>query len=125
MRSLGRRNGTIWFSAMRELVAAHGRLGNKAAIAPIGARLLEARAEPGAISAQVAALVPAAVHLLYGGDLASAELVAFEIETIAAATDDLEPRARARLHQPASAIMPSMKFIVPTKSATKAVRGLR
>ncbi len=89
----------LWFSAMRELVAAHGRLGNKAAIAPLGMRILDAKAAPGATSAQVAALVPAAVHLLYGGDLAASEDLAAQTERLAQRTFRLEPRARARLHQ--------------------------
>lgn len=98
-RRLFARGSVPWFSAMRELVAAHGRLGNKAAIAPIAEDVRATRAFDGAAGAQIAALVPAAVHLLYIGDSSAAEALARHIEDLATAAVTLDPRARARLHQ--------------------------
>jgi len=87
-----------WFAAMRELVAAHGRLGHAHEMRTLAERSLSSNPEIGAGSARIAALVPAAVHLLYAGDVSGAEAIASRIEHLARATD-LEPRARARLHQ--------------------------
>ncbi|NUO48122.1 MAG: protein kinase, partial [Polyangiaceae bacterium] len=93
--------GTLaWFHAMRERVAAEGRLANKDAIVSLAEELLSASSEPEARSAQIAALVPAAVHLLYVGHKARAQGLALGVEGLAArAGPGLEPRARARLSQ--------------------------
>jgi tetratricopeptide (TPR) repeat protein len=93
--------GTLaWFHAMRERVAAEGRLANKDAIVSLAEELLSASSEPEARSAQIAALVPAAVHLLYVGHKARAQGLALGVEGLAArAGPSLEPRARARLSQ--------------------------
>ncbi|MFO0615488.1 MAG: protein kinase [Polyangiaceae bacterium] len=93
------RGSSAWFSALRELIGANGRLGNTAAIAPIATLASEATAAAEATSAQVAALVPAAVHFLYAGDTASAESLAARVEALLAGAPEIEPRDRARVHQ--------------------------
>jgi len=95
-----------WFGAMRERVAAHGRLGHKDKIAGLADEVLAVNAASGAVSAQIAALVPAAVHVFYGGDLGAAEHIAARIEALAAAFE-LEPLAKARLHQLRAALAPA------------------
>ncbi|MBL8743090.1 MAG: AAA family ATPase, partial [Myxococcales bacterium] len=89
----------FWFGAIRESVAAHGRLGHKLAILPLGTRALAVAAEPGAESAQIAALVPAAVHLLYVGESSAARELAQRIEALEAKLPHLEALARARVCQ--------------------------
>lgn len=89
----------LWFGAVREAISAHGRLGHKDAIAPLARSAIEAQALPGAGSAQIAALVPAAVHMLYAGDLVVARLLSTRIETLASRERQLLPLARARVHQ--------------------------
>lgn len=88
-----------WFFAMRERIAAHGRLGDLAAIQPLIGELFEASVEPGAESAQVAALVPAIIHLLYGGELTAARDLARRLDSDRVDPDSLLPFARARIHQ--------------------------
>lgn len=88
-----------WFGAVREQVAAHGRLGHKDRIGTLADRALDQVAMKGAEGAQIAALVPAAVHLLYVGDRRTAATVATRTETITSRILGLEPRARARVHQ--------------------------
>jgi tetratricopeptide (TPR) repeat protein len=98
--SLLRPGSLGWFHAMRERVAAEGRLANKDAIVSLAEELLATAAEPDAKSAQVAALVPAAVHLLYVGHKGRAQGLSLGVETLAGrAGTALEPRARARLSQ--------------------------
>lgn len=98
--SLLRAGSLAWFHAKREQVAAEGRLANKDAVMALAEELLTANAESDATSAQVAALVPASVHLLYVGHKARAQGLAVGVEALAGrAGPSLEPRARARLHQ--------------------------
>ncbi len=98
--TLLRPGSLAWFHAKREQVAAEGRLANKEAIIALAEELLTATAEADATSAQVAALVPAAVHLLYMGHKARAQGLALGVEALAGrAGETLEPRSRARLHQ--------------------------
>jgi len=89
----------FWFGAIRECVAAHGRLGHKGAILPLGARALGVTAEPGAECAQIAALIPAAVHLLYVGDVGAGNVLSERILALAQKLPTLETLARARLCQ--------------------------
>jgi hypothetical protein len=89
----------FWFGAIRECVAAHGRLGHKLAILPLATRALAVAAEKGAESAQIAALVPAAVHLLYVGEGSAALELSQRIESLEAKLQNLEALARARVCQ--------------------------
>ncbi len=97
----------LWFGAMRERIAALGRLGRREPIGALAAETLAARAQQGARSAQLAALVPAAVHALYSGELEAAEALAAQIMERAGDVLDLEPLARARLHQLNAALAPA------------------
>jgi tetratricopeptide (TPR) repeat protein len=90
---------SAWFNAMREVVAAHGRLGQMAEIAPIARRIVVIEAAPDAHGARIAGLVVAAVHLVYAGDLAAGRLVAADAERFAARAGVLDPRVKGRLHQ--------------------------
>jgi tetratricopeptide (TPR) repeat protein len=111
------RGSVGWFAAMRERIAAHGRLGHKDVIVGLAEVTLDAVADPDARSAQIAALVPGAVHVLYGGDLEGAERLAARTEALAAswgrasgassAPTELHPLARARLHQLRAALAPA------------------
>ncbi|NUP05432.1 MAG: protein kinase [Polyangiaceae bacterium] len=92
--------GTVeWFSAVREQIAATGRLGRRDQIAALSEKAASQAAQPGAQGAQIAALVPAAVHLLYAGEKSAAEALSARIETLTSRMLGLEPRARARVHQ--------------------------
>ncbi len=91
--------GALWFGAVREAIAAHGRLGHVVEIAPLARLALHVPALRGAENGQVAALVPAAVHLLYAGDASAANVLSARIEQLAGAIGALSPLARARLHQ--------------------------
>ncbi|MBK6519468.1 MAG: protein kinase [Polyangiaceae bacterium] len=88
-----------WFAALREQIAATGRLGRIDRIGALAARAAGQTAARGAEASQIAALVPAAVHLLYSGDRAAAEALATRVESLAKRLLGLEPRARARVHQ--------------------------
>lgn len=88
-----------WFAALRERIAAYGRLGQIEAILPAVEEAFVTPARDGATSARIAALVPAAVHCLYAGNLGAATALSGHIETLASTPSALEPSARARLHQ--------------------------
>ncbi len=97
--SLLRQGSREWFFAMRERIAAHGRLGETTALPALIEALFAASVEPGAESAQVAALVPAIIHLLYAGELHAAQELAARLDSDAVDADSLLPFARARIYQ--------------------------
>jgi hypothetical protein len=93
------RGSMEWFFAVRERIAALGRLGEIGKIPALVDETFAASVEPGAESAQIAALVPAIIHLLYAGDLAAAKELAARLDTDAVDPASLLPFARARMYQ--------------------------
>jgi tetratricopeptide (TPR) repeat protein len=93
------RGSMEWFFATRERIAALGRLGEIGKIPALVDETFAASVEPGAESAQIAALVPAIIHLLYAGDLAAAKELAARLDTDAVDPASLLPFARARMYQ--------------------------
>ncbi|MFO0756168.1 MAG: protein kinase [Byssovorax sp.] len=88
-----------WFQAAREVIAAAGRRGRIERVRHWVAEAAAARPAPGAEGAQVACLVPAAVHFVYAGHLDAAAWASARIDALVAAGPPLGPLVQARLHQ--------------------------
>jgi len=69
------------------------------AIEPLAHRVSETEPEVEAVGAKIAALVQSASHLLFNGEMAVAAALVAEVELLAQANSEIEPRARARVHQ--------------------------
>jgi tetratricopeptide (TPR) repeat protein/tRNA A-37 threonylcarbamoyl transferase component Bud32 len=97
------RGSAPWFQAVREAVAAAGRLGHLDRVHAWASAAITAEAEPGAEGAHLSCLVPAAVHFIYAGHLGEAARVSARVDRIVAEVRDrgrdLEPVVIARLHQ--------------------------
>lgn len=95
-----RRGSAPYFHAIREAIAAAGRLGMKDVTSALADVALDAIAEDEpAQAARLAAIVPSAVHALYGGDSVRAGRYYAAIEALADRVEALHPLARARVHQ--------------------------
>jgi tRNA A-37 threonylcarbamoyl transferase component Bud32 len=87
----------LWFHAVREAIAANGRLGRFELVSRwADAAIAADSADPGP---RLAALAPAAGQLIYAGDLEKATRVLVEIERAAATAGKLDPGVAARLQQ--------------------------
>jgi len=94
------RGSTLWFRAMRETIAALGRLGRADRAAELTEEALQEEPAPDAIGARLACLGPAAAYLFYAGDLDGGERLLARINEIErAAPSGLDPSVTARLHQ--------------------------
>ena len=88
-----------WFHAVREAVAAHGRLGHINVVETWARESARAIPAAGAEGAQIASLAPAAVHMLYAGrEAIAADLIA-RVEALLANAPDVELVLVARVHQ--------------------------
>jgi hypothetical protein len=90
---------TEYFHAVREAIAANGRLGRFDRVASWARTASDALPDPDARGAQIAALVPAAVHTAYSGRHDEALVLAARVDELAAAAGDLSPAVQARIHQ--------------------------
>jgi tetratricopeptide (TPR) repeat protein len=88
-----------WFQAVRETLAAHGRLGQFDRVGEWAEAALTCEAAPEAEGARIACLAPATGHMFYAGKVEAAERLLGRIDALAAATPNLDPAVAARLHQ--------------------------
>jgi tetratricopeptide (TPR) repeat protein len=96
--SLLPRGEAAWFHAVREAVAANGRLGHFDLVLMWADEALSADAAPGAVGAKLAALAPAAGQSLYAGNGEAAARILAEIDRIAAGAGAVDPTVTARIH---------------------------
>ncbi|MFO0592937.1 MAG: protein kinase [Polyangiaceae bacterium] len=97
--SLLERGTTAWLHAMRETIAATGRLGHFDRVAELFEDVLATEPAEGAEGARIACLVPATAHLFYSGRGEQAARALARIEELERATPNLDPSVTARLHQ--------------------------
>ncbi len=93
------RGSPEWFHAVREVIAANGRQGYFDVVRVWAMEAITCDAPPSVAGAQIACLVPAAVHFTYAGESAEANRVVNAIDAIARTARDLDPTVSARLHQ--------------------------
>jgi tetratricopeptide (TPR) repeat protein len=96
------RGGAAWFHAVRETIAANGRLGHFDLVRVWADEAIACEAAltaTGAAGARIACLVPAAGHCLYAGESAESARLIAAIDAIVADAGALDPMVNARLHQ--------------------------
>jgi serine/threonine protein kinase/tetratricopeptide (TPR) repeat protein len=89
----------LWFHALREAIAANGRLGRFDAVTRWADATVARAAAEGAAGPQLAALAIAAGQMIYAGNTEQAARLLLEIERLSAAAGKLDPTVAARLHQ--------------------------
>ncbi len=92
------RGEAAWFHAVREAIAANGRLGHFDLVLMWAGEAIATEAAPGAAGAKLAALAPAAGQSLYGGNSAAAARILGEVDRIAAGAGAVDPTVAARIH---------------------------
>ena len=93
------RGGALWFHAVRETIAANGRLGHFNLVRLWGDEAIACEAAPEAAGARLAALAPAAGQLIYAGEAEAAARLVERIDAIVAAAGELDPMVSARVSQ--------------------------
>jgi tetratricopeptide (TPR) repeat protein len=97
--SLLPRGSPAWFQAVRETIAASGRLGRFDSVSERAEEALACEAGEESAGARIACLGPAAGHLFYSGRIDDATRLLGRIEALERATPNLDPSVAARLHQ--------------------------
>jgi len=92
------RGEAAWFHAVREAIAANGRLGHFDLVLMWAEEAIAADAAPRAAGAKLAALAPAAGQSLYAGNAEAAARILGEIDRIAAGAGAIDPSVTARIH---------------------------
>jgi tetratricopeptide (TPR) repeat protein len=93
------RGTALWFHAVRETIAANGRLGHFNLVSLWGDEAIGCEAAPDAAGARLAALAPAAGQLIYAGEMEAAERLLAHIDLLVAGARDIDPRVSARVSQ--------------------------
>lgn len=89
----------LWFAAQREIIDAHGRLGDLDAVLPLALQVGAIGHATDAIGAKITALTLAATTLIYNGDTASGAAIVAQVEILAKENKTPSPAERARVHE--------------------------
>jgi tetratricopeptide (TPR) repeat protein len=92
------RGEVAWFHAVRETIAANGRLGHFDLVLLWAEEALGAEAAAGAAGAKLAALAPAAGQTMYSGNGEAAARILAEIDRISEGAGAIDPTVTARIH---------------------------
>jgi len=92
------RGSEAWFQAVRETIATRGRLGQYDLVKEWAEEAITCAAGPETAGARLAALAPAAGHMLYAGNTEASARILVEIERVSAGAGELPPQVAARLH---------------------------
>ncbi len=92
------RGEVAWFHAVRETIAANGRLGHFDLVLLWAEEALTAEAAPGTAGAKLAALAPAAGQTIYAGNADAAARILAEVDRIEAGAGAIDPAVTARVH---------------------------
>ena len=93
------RGSALWFHAVRETIAANGRLGHFNLVSMWGDEAIGCEAGPEAKGARLAALAPVAGQLIYAGETEAAARFLAHIDGLVASARDIDPRVSARISQ--------------------------
>ncbi len=97
--SLLPRGTPAWFQAVRETIAASGRLGRFDRVSEYAEEALACEAGEESAGARIACLVPATAHFFYSGNIDAATRLLGRIEELERAAPNVDPSVTARLHQ--------------------------